>query len=366
MAPEITLARIGGDEFGMLAEGIDDAALDAIAVAVLGEVRRPARLGRRQVASSCSLGAAWITDRHRTAEEVLQAADIAMYEAKRAGSGQFRMFATPMLAGITEAIDLRAGLRDAIAQGEFELHYQPVWSVGAKTLTGFEALVRWRNPRLGLLQPDAFIPAAEEAGQVRDIGRWVLQEGCRQLDRWTNDYPGLALTLHVNVCGEELKDPAYVQELEAMLLASAIGPGRLELEITEGIFLEHSDAVLRTLAAVRALGVRIAIDDLGTGYSSLSYLDRHEIDTVKIDRSFVSRISTEVRTKVVVEAVVRLGRALALHVIAEGVETEQKLEILAALGCESVQGFLTGRPAAAPAWSKVLADVSDAARQSSP
>ena len=267
-----------------------------------------------------------------------------MYEAKRAGPGQYRMFRLAMRDGALARLDLRTDLANALRQGEFELWYQPICNAATKAITGVEALIRWRHPARGLLFPEAFMAAAEERGLMRDIGRFALSEGSQQLAAWQRAHPGVRLVLHVNLSGAELKDPDLVEQVTATLAAAGIEPGLVHLELTEGVFLDQPALASRVLGQLRRLGVRIALDDFGTGYSSLSYLDQYDdIDTIKIDRSFVARMLTQQRTQAVVTAIVRLGQALDLEVVAEGVENEEQLRALVDAGCGLVQGYLLGR-----------------------
>ena len=351
---EDTLARLGGDEFGLILESLDPAELPDLVARVQKVVRRPVRFGRREIVSSCSLGFTWITAAHTTPDTALQEADIAMYEAKRGGRGGFRAFAEPMRVSVSRISNLRNDLRDAITNAELELHYQPILATSTREITGFEALLRWQHPHLGLLLPGEFIPLAEEAGLIRPIGRWVLQHGCAQLARWRVQFSDKRLTLNVNVCGDDLNDPAFVAAVQGTLAETGIQASCLELEITEGVLLEQSATVLDTMSALREAGVRIAIDDFGTGYSSLSYLDRYDVDTVKIDRSFVNRMVTERRTRAILEAIIGLARTLSLRIVAEGVESADELDLLRVLQCEAVQGYLLGRPCPADGATGML------------
>ena len=350
-----TVSRIGGDEFALLLEDVDEAGLAVCARRILEAMGRPFWFGRRQVLCSCSLGAAWLDGQHR-AEDLLRDADLAMYEAKRAGPGQYRMFRPAMRDGALAQLDLQTDLANAVRHGEFELWYQPICNAATKAVTAVEALIRWRHPARGLLVPDAFMAAAEERGLMRDIGRFALLEGTRQLAAWQRALPGTRLMLHVNLSGAELKDPDLVDQVTATLAAAGIEPGLVHLELTEGVFLDQPALASRVLGQLRRLGVRIALDDFGTGYSSLSYLDQYDdIDTIKIDRSFVARMLTHQRTRAVVTAIVRLAQALKLEVVAEGVETGEQLRALMDTGCGLVQGYLLGQAVPAEELAAALA-----------
>ncbi len=347
-----TVARLGGDEFGIIVDGLDEPAFLDLVARVRETVRRPVRLGPQEIVPSCSLGATWVKAAHTKAADLLQEAEIALHDVKNDQRGGFRLFAQPMRAEVSRALDLRNDLRTAVAKGELELHYQPICATATREITGFEALVRWRHPTLGLIPPSEFISLAEESGLICSIGRWALQNGCAQLSRWQQQRGTGPLTLNINVCGDELKDPAFVDGVTATLAATGIAGSSLELEITEGVLLERSATVLGAMAALRNAGVRVAIDDFGTGYSSLSYLDRFDIDTVKIDKSFVSRMLVEPRTRAVLEAIMGLGRTLDIRIVAEGVENDAELDLLSTMHCDAVQGFLLGRPC--PAEEMVL------------
>lgn len=244
-----------------------------------------------------------------------------------------------------DALQLQTDLRNATVRNEFVLHYQPICDAATRAITGVEALIRWDHPQRGLVHPADFIAMAEETGLVREIGRWVLHEACTQMGHWRERFPGLVLRLSVNTSGKELRDPQFVAATRNTLAATGIDPRCVQLEVTESVFLRQPEQAGETLGALRAMGLRIALDDFGTGYSSLSYLDRFPMDTIKIDRSFVTRMSTQPRSVAIVRTIVALGQAMDLDIVAEGIEDEQQLQLLRNLGCGSVQGFLLGRPA---------------------
>ena len=343
--PQDTLARVGGDEFALLVEGLHgmDAAV-ALAQRIIEAMRRPLWIGKQEVFSSCSVGLVRATQHHQQPEELLRDADIAMYEAKRNDTGGYAIFAGSMHDSAVEMLELRTDLRNAVARGEFFLEYQPVCNSSTGQITGLEALIRWQHPVRGLIPPLAFIETAEETGLIREIGRWVLREASTQMCRWRNRFPGLNLKLNVNTSGEELKDRRFTSGVRDTLSATGLDPRALQLEVTESIFLQDPELIGTILNGIRALGVRIALDDFGMGYSSLSYLDRYQMDTLKIDRSFVASMLTRQRTMAIVETVVKLGRALDMEIVAEGVEHEAQLQALQAGGCHLVQGYYLGRP----------------------
>ncbi len=350
LRPQDTLARLGGDEFAVLIEGVEGAELLAnLAARIIKVLREPVWLGRQEVFSSGSVGIVTVTAEHGSADDVLRDADIAMAEAKRQGAGGVATFAPTMHESLVAALSLRTDLRNALARGEFRLLYQPICAAASGEIIGVEALVRWHHPTRGTVMPGAFIPTAEEIGLIREIGRWVLAEASRQLARWRDRFAGLQLRLGVNASAEELKQPGFAGEVHRTLQAAGIEPGALQLEVTEGIFLQDPEAIGQVLAELRASGVRIALDDFGTGYSSLSYLDRYQMDTIKIDQSFVSRMLTEPRTLAIVGTIIALGRVLSLDIVAEGVENPAQQTALVGVGCASIQGYLLGHPMPAEA-----------------
>jgi len=353
--PHDTVARFGGDEFALLIEDADD--LDtvvAVTERIIDAMRQPVRLGTQDVYTSCSVGVVYATRAPTTAAEMLRDADIAMYRAKRGGRGGYAVFSEAMRNGAVEALDLRTDLRKAMAQREFSLHYQPICDVSAGTVVGVEALIRWRHPLRGLVSPATFVPAAEESGLIREIGRWILQEACGQLRAWCDRFPGLDLYMNVNTSGVELNDPGYASDVRAALSGAGLDPRKLQIEVTESVFLDQPATVGEMLCRIRALGVRVALDDFGTGYSSLGYLNLYRIDTVKIDRSFVSGLPTRPNAAAIVRAIVGLGQAMELSVVAEGVENETELQALRQAGCTLVQGYLLGRPMPADDIAELL------------
>ena len=274
-----------------------------------------------------------------TADELLRNADIALYRAKAEGRGTWRVFEPGMDAEILQRRQLEAELRRAFVEGQFELHYQPLLAAETQALIGFEALVRWQHPRRGLLLPGEFIALAEEIGLIKSIGGWVLRQACADAARW----PG-QINVAVNLSPLQFVDGDPVRDVEQALEASGLPAGRLELEITESVLLQNNESTLSCLHRLHAMGVHISMDDFGTGYSSLSYLRRFPFDKIKIDRSFVHTLMQGTGSIEIVRAVIGLGKALGMHVLAEGVETEEQLSILRREGCDELQGFLFSRP----------------------
>ena len=343
--PQDTLARMGGDEFALLVEDFGDVT-DVVRLArrIIEAMRRPLWIGEQEIFSSCSVGVAQAGAQHVLPEELLRDADIAMYQAKRHDTGNYAIFADSMHDSAVKALELQTGLQNAIMRGEFVLHYQPICDSRTSAIRGFEALIRWNHPQRGLVHPGDFIAAAEETGLIRDIGRWVLREAALRMCLWRDCFAGLALRLSVNASAEELKDPDFVSDVRNTLVSTGLDPSCLQIEVTEGVFLQNPAAIDGIINSIRDLGVRVALDDFGTGYSSLSYLDRYPMDTIKIDQSFIACMLMRPRTKAIVDTIVRLGRALDLEIVAEGVESEAQLQALVAAGCGSVQGYLLGRP----------------------
>ena len=343
--PGDVLARVGGDEFAILVEDPNGTPIAVLMAERIAEtLRQPFRLGQHDVALQTSVGIAIADERHHRPEQLLRDADIAMYDSKRRGPGGHAIFDSTMHAGVADAAALQLDLGCAIERNELRLHYQPIYDLAGQRLVGVEALIRWRHPSRGVISPTTFIPVAEEMGLIRDIGRWVIQNACAQMQAWHDLYAPAALRISVNVSASELRDPAFVPELRGVLATTGLDPRCLQLEITEGVFLHRPQLVGRVLKRIRALGVRIALDDFGIGYSGLGYLDRYRIDTVKIDRSFVARMLRQDRTMAIMDGIVQLGTALDLEIVAEGVETQAQLSMLQSKGCAGVQGYFLGRP----------------------
>ena len=345
LGPRSTLARLGGDEFAVLVEDADDADTALRLAQQLAEAMRPPMwLGLQEIFLACSIGVAQAAAGAGTPEALMRDADVAMYWAKREDRGGYALFTQAMCDEAAGALALQTDLRRAVTRGEFVLHYQPICDAATRSLVGVEALVRWRHPERGAIPPTSFIPVAEQTGLIRDIGRWVLREACAQASAWHNRFPDFNLRLSVNVSGEELRHRRYLGEVQEILAETGLDPGQLQLEVTEGVFLRHPETAGEVLVGLRALGVRIALDDFGTGYSSLGYLNRYPVDALKIDRSFVAEMLAQPRTWAVVEAILRLGQAMDLAVVAEGVEEDAQLQALHDAGCDLVQGYLLARP----------------------
>jgi len=340
MDADHAVSRLGGDEFTMLLTDLRDVQdLAKAARRILDVLSAPFALEGHEVVISGSIG---ITARPLDGDDVetlLRNADAAMYHAKDRGRNNYQFYTESMNAVALERLILESKLRRGLEQGEFELHYQPKVALPEGRLTGFEALVRWRDPEQGLVLPGVFIPLCEETGLIRPLGDWVLGEACRQLARW-RDAGRDPLPVSVNLSVHQFRSGSLVESVRRALSQTGVDARLLELEITESALLQDEAAVVGALEALRRLGMRIAIDDFGTGYSSFSYLRRLPVDVLKIDRSFVQHIETSPDDAALLGAIVSMGRALRLRVIAEGVETVGQRELLAGWGCDEMQGFL--------------------------
>jgi diguanylate cyclase (GGDEF)-like protein/PAS domain S-box-containing protein len=344
--PGDTLARLGGDEFAILVEDIVDGdAAQRIAERVVHGLREPFSLGGQPVAIAASVGIAVSQlAAECTPQTLMRDADVAMYAAKRRGTGSWALFGPEMHASVQRRLELRRALGHAITAGQLVVHYQPLVDIGTGAPTGAEALVRWQHPQLGLVSPDEFIPLAEETGQVVDIGRRVLGEAVRQIAEWNRLTGHGRLEMSVNVSTRQLVVDGFVGEVLDVLAEHRVSPRQLTLEITEATLVQEQQRTIHTLEALREQGVRIAVDDFGTGYSSLAYLRDLPIDEVKIDRSFVSGVADSIEARAMTLAVVRLVSMLNVRTVAEGIENLEQLAYMSAMGCERGQGYLYSPP----------------------
>ena len=344
-AGECTLARLGGDEFTILLAGVRNTA-DArmIAERLVAAVSKPFDLEGREVVVTASIGLVMADARYQRAEDMVRDADTAMYRAKDRGKARCEIFDLSMLAAVEERLLIESDLRRALERMEFHLHYQPIVSLSDERLCGFEALVRWQHPKRGLVPPNGFIPVAEETGMIIPIGLWVLREACRQMRVWDADFPECAnLIVNVNLSARQCLHPTLVSDVRQVLAETGLPPERLKLEITESLVLEGSDEVIAILTSLRGLGVQLGLDDFGMGYSALSYLQRLPVQTLKIDRAFVSGIQNAGNVEIV-RAILALASGLSMNVTAEGVETAAQAERLKDLSCEFGQGYFFNRP----------------------
>ena len=355
-ANDDTLARLGGDEFTILLDDIRDP-IEAVRVAerMQAELAIPFVVNQQGIVISASIGIAASTSPHTHAEDLLRDADIAMYRAKRAGKACCEVSDTAMHENAVKRLQLETDLRKALDQGQFRVYYQPIVSLQTGKITGFEALTRWQRPE-GILAPIAFIAVAEETGLIIPMNRQLLREACQHLRSWQSEFPSDSpLTMSVNITSREFVQPDLVSEIRKSLDQTGVDPGCLQLEIIETIAMGDAEKSGHVLAQLKALGVRLSIDDFGTGYSSLSRLRRIPVDTLKIDRAFISNMDTDPENREIVRAIIVLAHNLGLKVVAEGTEKEEHIDLLKQFNCEMAQGYLFSRPADDQAMLKLLA-----------
>lgn len=337
------VARLGGDEFVVLQTvGDDRDAIDRLARDILGEMARPISLDGNEVVPSTSIGIAIAPQDGEESGTLLRNADLALYRAKEAGRGTYAFFEKSLNERAQERRQLESDLRAALENNEFELFYQPLFDLEQNHICSFEALIRWHHPKRGLVSPTEFVPVAEDTGLIVPIGAWVIREATARATHWPGN-----IRVAVNVSAVQFHRGALSETILRAMADSGLAPNRLEIEITESIFLDGGDATLRLLHSLRALGVRIALDDFGTGYSSLSYLQSFPFDKLKIDRSFIHNLLTRDGATAIVHAITELANALGIETTAEGVEETAQLMELRAHGCSSVQGFLFAEPMSA-------------------
>jgi diguanylate cyclase (GGDEF)-like protein len=338
------LGRLGGDEFVVISEELSLAAgPELVAERLLDALQQPFNLGpdkQTRLTVTASIGIA--AGEHTSAEELLRNADIAMYRAKWDGKNRYAVFETGMQDTIQNRMELEMDLREALENKEFLLAYQPTFDLRDMSPTGVEALIRWKHPVRGLIQPDDFIPLLEETGLICEIGKWVLEESCAQGAAWRA--AGYPIGMAVNVSGRQLDSDQLIDDVEGALERSGLDPQALTIEITETTLMRNVEETARRLTAVKQLGVRIAIDDFGTGYSSLAHLQRFPVDALKIDRSFIAGMKDNLEGETLIQTLVQLGKALSIETFAEGIEQQQELTVLRGQNCDSGQGFLFARP----------------------
>ena len=343
------VARFGGDEFAIIQFGIKSAAdAEKLAKRIVEIVGKPYRDKGREMHVGVSLGIALYPGDGHDADTLLTNADMALYRGKSEGRNVYRFFEPGMDALMRERRALELDLEAALSKREFELDFQPILNIGSGEIVGAEALMRWRSPSRGLVSPENFIAAAEETGLIVQLGDWALRKACSVAAHWPPE-----MRMAVNVSAAQIKSGGFARGVISALAFSGLPANRLELEITETVMMDESDAVLKTLSQLRGLGVRIALDDFGTGYSSLGYLRRFPVDKIKIDRSFIRDLDRR-DTAAIVRTVIGLGAELGITVTAEGVETEAQLDMLRKAGCGEAQGYLIGVPAKAADMSRLL------------
>ena len=339
------VCRIGGDEFVILTSVEDAGEAERAGLALLEALRSPYRLGEHTVRCSASIGVV-LAKAGEPTDDLLRTADHAMYRAKQLGKDRVQFFDEPLLAQINSRWQLEADLRGCVERGAIEVAFQPILSVGGGEITGFEALARWNHPERGQISPEDFIPLAEDTGLILSLGAQVLGQACSQITAWNRAW-NTRFSVSVNVSPRQFADSSFLATLMATLDRTGMDPHLLRLEITESVLLVNEASVRKILSQVRACGIHLSLDDFGTGYSSLSFLLNLPVDEVKVDRSFVSDMHRDPQRRELVRTVIQLGHSLGKRVVAEGVETEQELQELAAMGCECAQGWLISRPLSA-------------------
>ncbi|MDH4584244.1 EAL domain-containing protein [Pseudomonas sp. BN415] len=353
-----TLARMGGDEFTILLDCIGNPdAPTKVAERILDTLEPPFLINGEQLYISASIGIAPSDLGYESAEEILRHADLAMYRAKTLGKHRYEMFDHSLHDVAVGRLTLETRLRNALQNGEFVLHYQPIVSLASGHLVGVEALVRWQEPGGALIYPGDFIQVTEDTGLILPLGLWVLREACRSMARWHQEFPSPPpLTVSINLSARQFAQHDLVVQVAAIIAETGIRPECVRLEITESVSMADSERTITVLKQLHDLGVRISIDDFGTGYSSLSYLHRFHLDALKIDRSFLTQLDQCEESLQIVHTILNLARNLGLEVVAEGVETERHLMILKSLGCDFGQGYYFARPLPESSLAKLLGD----------
>ncbi len=346
-----TVARLGGDEFAIILRGLPSSEeVGERTARLLAGLQTPCDVQGTRIAVRASIGVALAPRDGDNIDALLNNADVALYAAKSAGRGEYRIFEPQMAALTRRRLIIEQALRDALSRGELSLVYQPQINLADHRVTGFEALLRWHHPELGEVSPVEFISIAEDTGLIHDIGEWVLEQACQEATRWPAD-----LTVSVNVSPVQALSHDLLRVAKTALDKSGLAPGRLEIEITESIFMNETETSMAVLSALRNAGMRIALDDFGTGYSSLAYLRRIPFDTLKIDRSFVRELMSRRDARAIAKMIIGLAQTLNLKTIAEGVEEPDQAEVLSRYGCDMLQGYLVSRPMPAAQLSAFLA-----------
>lgn len=359
--PDHMVARFGGDEFGLLITGLGESADPAsLARTIHTALNEDIDIGGRAVQLTGSFGVAVGPSDGKSSDELLKNADLALYRAKSEGKGTYHFFEAALDEEARRRRQLEVDLRLAVREGGFELHFQPLYSMTEQRLKGFEALIRWNHPQRGLINPAEFIPLAEETGLIVPIGEWVIRDACARAAQWEGD-----LAVAVNISPRQFTSPSLTQTIVQALAGSGLPASRLELEITESIFIGNVEKTLTMLHSLRALGVRIALDDFGTGYSSLSYLRSFPFDKLKIDQSFVRDLGNDACAAAIIRAITTLATALGIETLAEGVERESTMEALRREGCDLIQGYLISRPVPAHAVATLVRHLNGTLQQRS-
>ena len=342
------VARLAGDEFTLLLspEETQQQALDcatSVAKKVQAQLSDSFYIEETEVFISASIGIALYPKDGDSADSILKNADRSMYDVKQMGKNNYRFFSAELEDSTQHKLQMESDLRKAIPGGELELYYQPQWNFKTGKLFGLEALVRWNHPQKGMLFPDEFIGVAEKSGLIYQLDMWVFEAACQQLKRWESNGKSPE-QLSINMSAVQFSTPGLVEKLAVLLAQYEIKPNKLEIEIVESILMQDSKYTLMTLAAIKEMGIRIAVDDFGTGYSSMAYLSKFPIDALKIDRSFVIEIDTSAAAKVIIESIIQMGSKLGLNVVAEGIETAEQNRFLAGKGCTFAQGYFYNKP----------------------
>ncbi|OIQ76252.1 phytochrome-like protein cph2 [mine drainage metagenome] len=344
-----TVARLGGDEFVVMLEGLSEqypaaaAQTETIGEKILDTITRPYQFASHEYRSTSSIGATLFKAHDLSTDELLKQADIAMYQAKKAGRNALRFFDPEMQDTISTRVELESALRTALKKQQFQLHYQ-IQVDGSRRPLGAEALIRWQHPERGLVSPAQFIPLAEETGMILSIGQWVLETACAQLEVWQKNALTRDLVLAVNVSAKQFRQADFVSQVHAAVQRHTINPQLLKLELTESMLLENIEDIIATMNSLKEIGIQFSLDDFGTGYSSLQYLKRLPLNQLKIDQSFVRDLATDSNDKAIVRTIIAMAQSLNFDVIAEGVETEAQCSFLGQHGCLAYQGYLFGKP----------------------
>jgi len=348
------VARLGGDEFVVLLEGIEDSKQAATTAShLLSAICKPLELNGHECRVTASIGIAIFPDDGADEQTLMKNADSAMYLAKQGGKNDIRIFSKEIETQSIDRLTMETGLGHALDRNELRLHYQPKLNVATGQIAGVEALLRWCHPDLGELAPNRFIPLAEETGLIVPVGRWVMKTACAQNMAWQRQ--GLpAISMAINVSPRQFSDENLLQDINDALSSSGMDPALLQVEITESMVMLNVERAIQLLDAIRSQGVRLAIDDFGTGYSSMSVMKRFPIDTIKIDRSFVRELPENTEDRAIAQAIIGMGKALGLTIVAEGVETNEQQEFLRELACDEIQGFLFSKPVVADRIAELL------------
>jgi diguanylate cyclase (GGDEF)-like protein len=336
------LARLGGDEFVVLHSGPTESALD-LAQRIINSMAAPFEIEGSTIYVTTSIGIASAPEHGSDPMDILRASDIALYAAKAAGRNALAKFDPSMAEALVQRREVENDLREACQTGRLFLHYQPIIDLATGRVTSCEALMRWKHPLKGMIPPDVFIPIAEQTGLIAEMGSWVIRQACMDAANWPEQ-----IAVSVNISAFQFKDPKrLIDTVKDALLMSRLEPSRLELEVTESLLIEDRRSTLEAIRSLRRIGVRFSLDDFGAGYSSLAYLARYPFSSVKIDRSFAENVTSDTPSRSIIEAVCQLARRLGLHVVVEGIETEEQRRAVEKLGAEQAQGYLFGRPEAA-------------------